>query len=100
VAPAVLEHDVARAVGSLLEARHARERGRILGIVYGVQEDVADRAVERVDAVEEHDEMRTREFAEQPRRDERELVARLELALELDLATLGPRRQEQRKRDD
>jgi hypothetical protein len=100
VAPAVLEHDVARAVGSFLEARHARERRRVLLVVDRVQEDVADRAVERVDALEEHDEVRARELAEQPRRDERELVARLELALELDLAPLGPRRQEQRKRDD
>ena len=35
-----------------------------------------------------------------PGRDERDVVARLELALEFDLALFRPRRQEQRQRDD
>ena len=40
------------------------------------------------------------ELAEEPRREQRDLVARLELALVLELALLGPRRQEQRQHDD
>ena len=78
----------------------AGDRGHVLALVDRVQEDVADPSVERVDAVDVHDEADATELAEEARHDERELVARLELALVLDSPLLGPRRQEQRQRDD
>jgi hypothetical protein len=100
VAAAVLQHDVARSVGACLEPRDARHGRLVLRLVDRVQEDVADRPVEGVDALDEDDDLRPPELAEEARRDERELVARLELALELELPLLGPGRQEQRQGDD
>ena len=58
------------------------------------------RAVERVDALDEDDQVGAAELAEEPGRQQRDLVARLELALVFELALLGPRRQEQRQHDD
>jgi hypothetical protein len=100
VAPPILEHDEAVAVGHFLEGAGAGDGGDVVTVVDGMQENVANGAVERVDAFDEHDEIRAAELAEQPRRDQHELVARFELPLELEAPPLGPRRQEQRQRDD
>ena len=54
----------------------------------------------RVDALDENDELGAAELAEKPRREQRDLVAGLELALVLEPALLGPRRQVQREHED
>ena len=97
VAAAVLEHHEAVAVGLLDEMPEARDGRRVLVVVDRMQEDVADAAVDGIDALDVDDDARAPELAEQAGRQDRELVARLELALVLDLALLGPRRQEQRQ---
>ena len=87
---------VATALGShvgraLLEMARARDGGHVPSVVDRVQEDVADRVIEAVDAFEEHDQPGVAEFLEQARRQQRDLVTRLELALVLETALLGPR---------
>ena len=54
----------------------------------------------RVDAIDEHDQSRVPELLEQARREQRDFVARLELALVFKTALFGPRRQKQRQHDD
>ena len=65
-----------------------------------MQENIPDRAVERIEALDENHEIRAAEFLEQPGCDQHELVTRLELALVFELALLGPRRKKKREPQD
>jgi len=91
VAAAVLEDDEAVAVGHVLELAARGDCGRVLLVLDRVQEHVLHGAVQRIDALDEYDEVGAGKLAEQARGDERDVVARLELPLEFDLAQFRPR---------
>src|SRR4029079_13334078 len=93
VAATILEDDEAVAVRHVLELAAGGDRRRVLLVLDRMQEHVLDRVGDRVDALDEHDEVRARELAQKAGCDERNVVTSLELALELDLALFGPRRQ-------
>ena len=100
VAPAVGQDDEAVAVGGFLEHALAGHRRHVLAFLDRVQEDVADVAVEGIDAVDVDDEVGPAKFAKKPRHDEGELVLRLQLALVFDPPLLRPGREKKRKYDD
>ena len=100
VTTAVLEHDKAVAVGLIFEPARTRNRGGVLLAVDRMQKNVADRSVEGIDAFDEHDQLGPFELLEQSRGQERELLARFELALVFEPALLRPGRQPQRKHGD
>ncbi len=100
VAAAVVQHDEPVAVGGDLERARPRHRRRVLAVLDRMQEDVANGPVERIDAFDENDEIRPAKLAEEPRRQQRDFIARLELALVFELALFGPRGQKQRQHED
>src|SRR6185295_11324485 len=99
VAASVGEHDEAVAVRALLKRSLPGDGRRVLALVDRVEENVANGPVERVDALDENDQLRAAELAEKARREQRDLVAGLELALVLEATLLGPRRQVEREHE-
>src|SRR5207237_1282844 len=77
-----------------------RDRRRVHFLVDRMQEDVAYRAVERIDRFDEDNQIGARELAEQARRNQHDFVARLELPFVFETAELGPWGQVQREHDD
>src|SRR5690242_17010101 len=100
VTTAVFQNDEAIAVGGLLQMP-ARSDGR--GVDVGlnrVQEDVANRTVERIDRFDESHQVGTRKLAKKSRCDQNELIARFELPFVFQPALLGPRGQIGRQQHD
>jgi len=60
--------------------------------VDGMQKNVANRAVERIDRFDERNKIGAREFAKKSRRDQHDLVTRLELAFVFEPPLFRPRR--------
>ena len=100
VPAAVAQDDEAVAVRGFLQRPRARDRRDVLALLDRVQEDIANGAVERVDALDEDHEIGTAELAKEAGREQRDLVAGLELPLVLELALFRPRREEERQDQD